>query len=570
MRVHLPSVLLLGVVACAAAPKAPDDDASPGAEATMSEGEVATWIAAEVEAYRPLSVSEGRAWFEASVKGGDEAWAKVEEASNALDRFLSERGRFERLRAARAPGVIADPLLARQVESLYLSALPKQVDPALLERLNALGTEVEKAFNAYRGELGGKPVSQNEIEEVLRTSTDSAELQRAWEAQKGIGPLVAPKLRELVGLRNEVARSLGFRDYYALRLEAQELDEEALLALFDRLDELTREPFLAAKAEVDARLSKRLGVPAAELKPWHYQNPFFQAPPEVYETGLEALYEEQDTLALCRRFYESIGLPVEAILERSDLYEREGKTPHAFAIDIDREGDVRVIANVVPGYQWLSTMVHELGHAVYDEGIDDALPWLLRTTSHPLATEGSAMMLDRLVQNPWWAEGMGLIDAERRAAMLPEARAQLAFSSLLFSRWAQVMLRFERELYRDPDQDLNALWWRLVERYQGLKAPAGRDAPDYASKIHLVTVPVYYQNYMLGELFAAQVHESIAGLQGKAPEEAVYFGDPRVGAFLVEKVFAPGDRWRWDALTERATGKPLGPEAFARRFQPAP
>ena len=37
---------------------------------------------------------------------------------------------------------------------------------------------------------------------------------------------------------------------------------------------------------------------------------------------------------------------------------------------------------------------------------------------------------------------------------------------LIFSRWCQVMLRFEKAIYADPDQDLNELWWDLVEKYQ--------------------------------------------------------------------------------------------------------
>jgi peptidyl-dipeptidase A len=50
-------------------------------------------------------------------------------------------------------------------------------------------------------------------------------------------------------------------------------------------------------------------------------------------------------------------------------------------------------------------------------------------------------------------------------------------------------------MYENPDQDLNKLWWDMVERYQLLKRPPGRNAPDYGSKIHIVSAPVYYHNY---------------------------------------------------------------------------
>ena len=80
-------------------------------------------------------------------------------------------------------------------------------------------------------------------------------------------------------------------------------------------------------------------------------------------------------------------------------------------------------------------------------------------------------------------------------------------------------------------------------------------------------VPVYYHNYMMGELFAAQVHEKLARIEDKSITEAVYAGRPQVGEFLKREVFAPGARLRWDELTREVTGDDLGAEAFARRFE---
>ena len=541
----------------------------PGAEgaAESPEREAAAFVAAQVEQLKPMALAANLSWYQASVTGTDEAWAASKAAQDKLNRFYADPPRFARVKALREEEASDDPLVVRQLEVLYLSMLGKQVAPDLLEKITAVESEVEKAFNTFRGKIGDREVTTNEIKEILRSSTKEAELKAAWEAQKSVAPLVAPKLSELVKLRNQVARELGYRDYYALRIAENEQDEDDLMDLFDELDDLTREPFLERKAEVDRRLAKRLGVSADELMPWHYQNPFFQEPPAVFDTGLDELYRKRDTLKVCRAFYESFGMKVKGIIERSDLYEKPGKTPHAFAADIDREGDIRVLANIVPGIDWMSTMVHELGHAVYDLYIDHDLPWLLRKPSHALTTEGVAMMLDRLVVNPHWAFALELVNEEQRDAAMAEAELQLAFAPLQFSRWTQVMLRFEKAMYSDPDQDLDKLWWDLVEEYQALKRPPDREAPDYASKIHLVIVPVYYHNYMMGELFAAQVHEKLARIEDKSITEAVYAGRPQVGEFLKREVFASGARLRWDELTREVTGVDLGAEAFARRFE---
>ena len=118
----------------------------------------------------------------------------------------------------------------------------------------------------------------------------------------------------------------------------------------------------------------------------------------------------------------------------------------------------------------------------------------------------------------------------------------LRYQLLIFSRWCQVMLRFEKGMYENPDQDLNKLWWDLVEKYQLLKRPADRNAPDYASKIHIVSAPVYYHNYMMGELFASQVHHAIARevFKGADPERASDADLKGVGEVHQEAGVRPG------------------------------
>src|SRR5436190_7096025 len=167
-----------------------------------------------------------------------------------------------------------------------------------------------------------------------------------------------------------------------------------------------------------------------------------------------------------------------------------------------------------------------------------------------------------------WIEKMGLTVSE--PAKLDAAAKKVQRNQLLIlSRWCQVMLRFEKSMYEDPGQDLNKLWWDLVEKYQLVKRPEGRDAPDYASKVHIVVAPVYYHNYMMGELFASQVHHAIARevFKGADPEGVVYAREKAVGDFMKKKVFEPGRTLSWNELTKHATGEPLTPKAFAADFK---
>jgi peptidyl-dipeptidase A len=205
---------------------------------------------------------------------------------------------------------------------------------------------------------------------------------------------------------------------------------------------------------------------------------------------------------------------------------------------------------------------------VYSYYVDRSLPYFLRTDNHAFATEGVAMLLERLANNASFYRALGLVDEPTSAKLAGPMREKERMAGLVFSRWCQVMLRFEKELYSNPDQDLDDLWWRLVRRYQGLQRPAEAPRGSWASKIHIVTVPVYYHNYELGALYAAQLHASICRdlYPGQDPATVIYLGNPKVGAYLREKVFASGASVPWQEFVKASTGEALSPLAFARQF----
>ena len=179
------------------------------------------------------------------------------------------------------------------------------------------------------------------------------------------------------------------------------------------------------------------------------------------------------------------------------------------------------------------------------------------------------MMFERFASSGDWLEKMG-VDGRRPEGLRRDAGEDAMRNQLLiFSRWCQVMLRFEKAMYENPDQDLNKLWWDLVEKYQLVKRPGGRNAPDYASKIHIVSAPVYYHNYMMGQLFASQVHHAIARevYDGADPRTVIYVGNKEVGEFMKKRVFEPGRTLGWNELTRHATGSDLNPKAFAADFE---
>ena len=294
--------------------------------------------------------------------------------------------------------------------------------------------------------------------------------------------------------------------------------------------------------------------------------------PSVFKADLDRVYATQDLIRLTRDFYRGIGLPIELVIEKTgnDFSPRKGKNPHAFCTDMTRDGsDVRVLANVVPNDYWMSTLLHEFGHSVYSSiNIPAKLPYVLRCESHILTTEGVAMMFEKLSKRRAWLEQMG-VKVEDPKAFDETGAKTLRYQLLIFSRWCQVMLRFEKGMYENPDQDLNKLWWDTVEKYQMLKRPAGPQRSRLRQQDSHVVAPVYYHNYMMGELFASQLHAAIARdvYHGADPDTVVYVGNKEVGRFMRTRVFEPGKTLSWNELTKHATGAELSPEAFARDFR---
>lgn len=526
-----------------------------------------SFIEKHVQTMRPLEVAANIAWWNANTTGKDEDFAKKEAAQNAIDAALANPKTFAELKAIKDSGV-TDKLLKRQIDLLYLQYLEKQLDPELLKTITAKANAVEKTFNVYRAVVDGKELPDSQVRRVLKESTNPGERKKVWEASKGVGAAVEADLKDLVKLRNEAATKLGFKNFHALMLFLNEQDGTELIALFDELDTLTREPFLKAKAEIDAKLAQNCGIQVSELRPWHYQDPFFQESQAVFAVNIDEPYKSADILQLCRDFYKGIGLPIDDVIARSDLYEKKGKSPHAFCTDIDREGDVRVLANIVPTEYWASTMLHELGHAVYSsKNIPQSVPYVLRGEAHILTTEGVAMQFQKFSKSRAWLEGMG-VKVENGQAFDETAAKMLRNELLIFSRWCQVMLRFEKSMYENPSQDLNKLWWDLVEKYQAIRRPDGRNAPDYGSKIHICSAPVYYHNYMMGQLFASQVHHALCRDALKIePRATTYIGEKTVGEFMKAKVFEPGRTMSWRDLTKFATGEALSAKAFAKDFR---
>ncbi|MEK6643973.1 MAG: M2 family metallopeptidase [Planctomycetota bacterium] len=520
--------------------------------------------------FKPLYIESATAWWEANTTGKGDAFKRKEKAEGALVELKSDKAFFAKIKSLKEGGRITDPLMARELDVIHRMCIPNQADPAVLKKIIAIETEVEQTFNTHRSKVDGKELTENDVRKIVGDSTESAAVEKAWKGYMEVGAKVESRLKTLVGLRNEVARSLGHKNYYVMRLALDEIGEDQLLALFDELDTLTRGPFAEIKKEIDAGRAVRFGVKSSELRPWHYGDLFFQETPAGAGGGvnLDDIYKDQDLLALARDYYGGLGMEIDDIIARSDLYEKPGKSPHAFSTNLNRGDDVRVLCNMKTNLFWADTSLHELGHAVYDKYINNDVPFLLHEPAHSLLTEGYAMMMGAMAKNEDYLGKALKMPADKAAEAAKAARKHLRSEKLIFSRWAQVMVRFEYGMYSNPDQDLGKLWWSLKQKYQMLNPPDDTSRPDYGAKIHVVLNPAYYHSYMMGDLFACQLQARMAKtvMGGMDPTKTCFWNTKKAGDYLRKNVFGPGNLYHWNVLIKQATGENLTAKYFAAQY----
>jgi peptidyl-dipeptidase A len=181
------------------------------------------------------------------------------------------------------------------------------------------------------------------------------------------------------------------------------------------------------------------------------------------------------------------------------------------------------------------------------------------------------MLFGRLSKNAAWLERYADVPADEARAAGAACTRAIRDQQLVLTRWMLVMCHMERALYGDPGQDLDALWWDLVERYQLVRRPEGRRAADWASKIHFSTAPVYYHNYMLGEMMASQLHAYLhRSVLGDGPDvQRRYVSSPEVGSYLIDRLYRGGRTLDWRGTLQHATGGTLSPAAFIQELAAA-
>jgi peptidyl-dipeptidase A len=553
--------------------------------------EVHAFLARYETEFQRLYYDDARAQWENNtriVEGDTTNAARAKRTGEALAAFVGSVANIDTIRAFLADSGGLTPLHQRQLDVMLYNAAsaPQTVADTVRARIAAETEQVEKLYG-YQFRIGGKSVTANDIDRILRESRRPAERLAAWEASKAVGPALKPGMIRLRDLRNRVVQALGYSDFFGYQVSDYAMTTPEMLALSDSLiaqvQPLYRELHTWARYE----LAGRYGVPVPDQLPAHWlPNRWGQDWTALVDVeGINAdssigTHDAPWVVKQAESFYVSLGfdsLPA-SFDERSSLFPLPADAPykkntHASAWHLDLDEDVRSLMSVEPNQEWYGTAHHELGHVYYFMSYSTpGVPLVLRAGANRAYHEAIGSLMGLAALQPRFLAGRGLAPAGARPdsirLMLKEALNFIVF--MPFS--AGTMSRFEHALYAEnlPPDQWNRVWWDLAKKYQGIVPPSPRDErwADGLTKTHINDDPGQYYDYAIANALLFQMHDHIAtNILKQNPHDTDYFGSREVGDFL-RRLMAPGASRPWRDVLRETTGRELDARAMVEYFQP--
>jgi peptidyl-dipeptidase A len=597
------SLVCAGALVAAAAPRS--------VVAAPSVDDARSFLAAAQKDLLALTVEQGRADWVRQTYITDDTEAL---ASAATDRLM---GRMRELsqEAKRFDGLALPADLARQLMLLKLAlVVPPPADPAERKELSDILARMDSDYGKgkwCRPGPDGKEqcLDLTAISRILRESRNPQEMLDAWRGWHAIAPPMRKDFDRYVQLGNQGARDLGFADMGALWRSKYDMPPDDFAREVDRLWEQVRPLYVSLHTYVRNRLREAYGpavVPASGPLPAHllgnmwaqeWGNVYPLVAPKDADSGIDLTarlrakgVDEREMARIAERFFLSLGLdPLPATFWERSLFTKPRDREvvcHASAWDIDYKDDLRIKMCIEITDEDFRTIHHEMGHNYYQRAYN-MLPPLYQDSANDGFHEALGDTL-ALSVTPGYLKSIGLIDGEPDPSKDVGLLLQMALDKVAFLPFGLVVDQWRWKAFSGevPPSQLNAAWWRLREKYQGVAPAVARSEADFdpGAKYH-VPASVPYTRYFLADILQFQFHRALcraAGQTGPLNRQSIYgnkevgrrlkammemgasrpwpealkalTGEERIDATAMLDYFAPLQKW----LDEQNKGKPQG------------
>ncbi len=486
----------------------------------------------------------------------------------------------------RFQGLKLDPQTARMLYLLRVNnSLLAPNDAKARKELTALGAKMEGLYGKgkYCGKDGKGPCRDLEqLSDVMDQSRDWDALLDAWTGWHAVGAQIRPLYVRFVELANQGARDNGFANLGDLWRSAYDMPPADFEQETERIWAQVKPLYEALHCYVRGKLQDVYGkqripdggpIPAHLLgnmwaQEWANIYPLVEPYKGVGNLDITAALKAKgyDPIKLVKRgeaFYVSLGLDKlpETFWQRSMFIKPADREVvcHASAWDVTLHDDLRIKMCIKVNEEDLVTIHHELGHDYYFHAYY-RLPALFQNGANDGFHEaiGDAIALS---VNPGYYQQVGILE------VLPPVNQQALINQQMKDALAKVaFLPFGKDIdqYRwnvfsgkIPTSQLNAGWWAIRLRDQGIVPPVPRTEADFdpGAKYH-VPANVPYTRYFLARVLQFQFHRALcraAGVTGPLYGCSIY-GNKEAGRRL-EAMLALGASRPWPDALEALTGE---------------
>ncbi len=398
-------------------------------------------------------------------------------------------------------------------------------------RVRDLRDSLLSVYRAFRPEFESAPWDPDDLDDISLNDRNRVRREMAFRRLHSAGTETARAVERLIRLRNQEARRDGYNSYYGRATSQDELTTVEFDALVDRLDTLTA----AAYARIVEEAGRSLGLERLEM--WDLPHAY-----AVVKQEADRFFPIDSQMPIMRRTLSSMGFDLDALPIFFEIDTVRGG--ESMTISVNSPHDVRTSARLSSGLQSMRSLIGEAGLAVYATHVTQERAAFSRMLGDPWRT-GITELFASLCDTPEWLTEYAHMPPEAVQRFL-RARRDLA---VIDARWTLARLRLEYEAYKNPNRNLNTVWWKLADQYLGF--PRHDDIEMWAADVSLVANPARMQQRLLGKIIAAQnaayIEKNHDGMLGAASAKS----------FLVQNYFRFGARYPWTELLERGVGEDI-------------
>jgi hypothetical protein len=403
------------------------------------------------------------------------------------------------------------------------------------ERLAALESEILVTVD-------GEDVPYRMVRPAMANEPDRGKRQRLDEkAVEALDEQMNLIHLEAVNAVQRGARELGFQNY--LELYRKALPSSALDDLAEQCSALLDSTERMYEDAADRLFRSRVGVGLAEAQRWDIPR-LFRAP------EWDAMFPKDKMVPALESTLADLGVDLRSQQNvHLDLEERPNKSPRAFCAPIEIPDRVVLVIQPIGGPDDWRALFHEAGHTEHFANTSRDLAMEEKRLGDNAVTEGWAMLLQHLTDEPEWLTRR--LDFPRPGEYAVEGATGL----LYFVRRYCAKILYEIEFH--TAQDVTT----MRDRYVELLGKALKIEPTPANYLADIDSGFYVSSYLRSWGFEAQLRAYLRERFGNR-----WFATRDAGNLLRE-LWGEGQRLRAEELLKEVTGSTLELEAVADRVR---